>query len=592
MQDHVKPEEEGGTLAAVAQAIADGQPVDWAAAARAVAAEASPRVETMRLIATVAAAFAAHRDLEAAAEPPGASGSGTGPGAMIPGSDDGGRPRDRQVLFTWGPLQVLEHIGRGSFADVYRAYDPKLDREVALKLRRADADKDTHATERFIAEARKLARVKHPNVLVVHGVDVHDGRVGIWTDLIQGKTLAQYVADNGPLGAEEAAHIGLDLACALASLHAHDLVHRDLKPSNVMRQSGGQIVLMDFGSAGDLRPQSSESGLSLFGTPLSMAPEVLLHNEPLRPVHDIYSLGVLLYWLVSRRYPVEARDYHELLAKHSDGLRTPLVEVRPDLSRAFVGVVERAVDPDPARRFATAGQLHHALAEAVAARQSEFAHTRSRTPAWLRWTAGAAAALAVVAFGLWAWSGMLRPVPLQVEATLYRDSNGDTQPLADGSFVAPGDQLFLDIKGNHPMHVWVVDEDAKGDAYALYPLDASGARPLAAGRLHRLPVVNGSVELNWRVSDGAGSETLLLIAAETPLADVERTLASLPRPAENASSGDIANGEPAPQERGMGTLVRRRSHAGVIPELMRGAGLQDGKPGVWVRCVTLKNKGM
>jgi hypothetical protein len=476
---------------------------------------------------------------------------------------------------------------------VYRAFDPQLERDVALKLRRVDADQDARATERFVAEARKLARIDHPNVLIVHGVDIHDGRAGIWTELVNGKTLAQYVADNGPLGADEAARIGLDLCCALASLHGHDLVHRDLKPSNVMRKSGGQILLMDFGSAGESRPQRAPGDAVVFGTPLSTAPEVLAHGEAPRPVHDVYSLGVLLYWLVSGRYPVEARDYHELLAKHADGVHTPLVEVRPELPRAFVEVVERALERDPAQRFATIGQLHRSLAEAVAARHPLAPPLPIPAPGWRKWSVAAATVLAAVAV---AWGigpcGGLR-APLQVQATLYRDRNGESQALAEGGSVQPGDQLFMDIQGNRNMYVWVVDEDSKGDAYALYPLSSSGARELTGGRRHRLPGAVDGVEVNWQVSDTGGSETILVVAAKERVENVERIITSLPRPGEELPPDEMAAG-PGDSLRGIGRVTPRRqagAHAGVIAQLLQGKGLQDGQAGIWVWRLNLKNKG-
>src|SRR6185436_4474651 len=131
------------------------------------------------------------------------------------------------VLFRWGPLQVLEQIGEGSFGEVYRVRDPSLDREVALKLWRESAS--PAMVERLLLEGRRLARVRHPNVLVVYGADRFDDRSGMWTDLIRGQTLEEILDRQGPFGARETAGIGVELCRALAAVHRAGLIHRDVK---------------------------------------------------------------------------------------------------------------------------------------------------------------------------------------------------------------------------------------------------------------------------------------------------------------------------------------------------------------------------
>ena len=136
------------------------------------------------------------------------------------------------------------------------------------------------ASSRIIDEARALARVRHPSVVCVHGADMHDGRAGLWMELVRGRTLAQLVAANGLFGPREAAGIGQDLCRALAAVHAEHLVHRDVKAQNVMRGlAGGRIVLMDFGAS---------------HTPLYLAPEVLAGGRD-TVASDLDALGVLLY---------------------------------------------------------------------------------------------------------------------------------------------------------------------------------------------------------------------------------------------------------------------------------------------------------
>ena len=165
---------------------------------------------------------------------------------------------------------------------------------VALKLLKSSKAKPDLSNQ-ILHEARRLARVRHPNVVTVHGADNNDGRVGFWMDLIEGHTLSELVAQ-GRLSSGEAIHIGQELCLALAAVHGAELIHRDVKAQNVMRASdGGRIILMDFG-AGEFIDQ--RPGASRIGTPLYLAPE-LWAGGTASIRSDIYSLGVLLFFLVT-----------------------------------------------------------------------------------------------------------------------------------------------------------------------------------------------------------------------------------------------------------------------------------------------------
>src|SRR6266567_893615 len=160
---------------------------------------------------------------------------------------EGGDSRPARAPSQWGPFRLIERVGQGGFGQVYRAWDLTLEREVALKLllpRGLDVDEDAKSVLR---EARLMARVRHPNVVPVYGVDCHDGRVGFWSDFVRGKTLSAQLAAQGPFGYREAAVIGIELGKALSAVHAAGLLHRDIKTANAMREEGGRILLMDFG---------------------------------------------------------------------------------------------------------------------------------------------------------------------------------------------------------------------------------------------------------------------------------------------------------------------------------------------------------
>ena len=214
----------------LAGAIVDATGPDWAAAESTAATTDARRL--IRELRVVAALAAVHRD------PP-----------SSPASTATAAPND--TLSRWGPLLLRGTIGQGHFGTVYLAWDETLERQVALKLLRGTA----RAGE-IIQEGRLLARVRHPNVVTVYGVDRHDGVVGLWMEFVDGLTLARVVATRGALDPREAALVGIDLCRAVAAVHKAGLVHRDIKAHNVMREGSGRIVLMDFGS-GELRTERS-----------------------------------------------------------------------------------------------------------------------------------------------------------------------------------------------------------------------------------------------------------------------------------------------------------------------------------------------
>ena len=297
-------------------------------------------------------------------------------------------PAADQPPSVWGSFTLLEHIGRGSFGDVYRAWDGRLDREVALKLiRRSDAS-PTHPDSVTVREGRLLARVSHPNIVTVHGADIVNGEVGVWMEFIRGRTLEACVCDQGPFGVADAAAIGIAVCRALAAVHSAGLIHRDVKAQNVMRQDDGRVVLMDFG-AGQLA-EGATAGV--VGTPLYLAPE-LLAGSPATPQSDVYSLGVLVYHLVTGRYPVDGKSVSDVRDAHRRQEKTPLRTARPNVPGPFALVVERSLSADPAKRFDGAEEFEVALARAT---------PTSRRRRWV--AAGATAiALSVLALGAARW---------------------------------------------------------------------------------------------------------------------------------------------------------------------------------------------
>ena len=337
------PPDSNARIFALAEAIADGRAIDWAGIdVNADDPAAQQVLDELRVLAALA-------DVHRTPDPTMLLGSGDEP--TLPA----GEPAPGEG---WGSFLLVEELGHGTFGTVYRARDPRLDREVALKLIAAKAGSPDGASS-VVDEGRLLAKLHHPNIVTVFGADIVDGVVGVWMELLRGRTLKEELASRGPLGAREAALVGIDLAHALAAVHRAGLVHRDIKAQNVMREEGGRIVLMDFGAGRDLHSRA-ERPLSVAGTPLYMAPE-LLAGQPATPATDLYGLGVLLYHLVTGEFPVEAQTMGELKAAHGAGRRRHLRDVRPDLPSAFIQAVESATAALPSARVPSAARLEHDL---------------------------------------------------------------------------------------------------------------------------------------------------------------------------------------------------------------------------------------
>lgn len=264
------------------------------------------------------------------------------------------------LVTTWGDFELIEEIGRGGFGTVYRANHPTLQQHVALKLIPVPSGRPRDI-EKALDEPRRLASIRHQHVVTVHDARYLDGYVGICMELIRGESLAQIVDRQGPFGPDETIVCGSNLCRALAAMHRAGVVHNDIKAQNVMREDGGRIVLMDFGAGRRLLDPSRTTGMYLVGTPAYMAPETFGLREP-TTASDIYSLGVLLFYLLTARYPVEGASLPEFVTAHARGTRNFLGDFRGDIPERVLGVIERALEPNPTSRYRTAGEMLSALA--------------------------------------------------------------------------------------------------------------------------------------------------------------------------------------------------------------------------------------
>jgi serine/threonine-protein kinase len=307
--------------------------------------------------------------------------------------------RDDVEPTQWGHLRVLERVGRGTFGEVYRAWDPRLDREVALKLLPPDAAGAEASPSSAIEEGRRLARVHHPNVVTIYGAERVDGRIGLWMELVKGRTLEQALRDGTTFSAKEATRIGVDLCRAVSAVHAAGLVHRDIKAQNVMVALDGRLVLMDFGTGLELNAASDTHAA---GTPLYLAPEVLSGGAA-TVCSDVYSIGVVLYRLLTGSYPVHGHDLADLRRAHAarERLTEPVIlSAGPAIPPRLRRVLARALDPGPDRRFASAEDLGTALAAV------------DRMPVPVRAAYAVAAVAVIIGIALFAWKLGLRDLVL------------------------------------------------------------------------------------------------------------------------------------------------------------------------------------
>ncbi|MCK4414884.1 MAG: protein kinase, partial [Candidatus Eisenbacteria sp.] len=491
-----------------------------------------------------------------------------------------------QPPFPWCHLKVTEEIGTGSYGTVYRAEDPRLQRAVALKLLHPDLSSQTLAPQRFLEEARRMARVRHPNVLVIHGAGEDRGRVGFWMELIDGSTLEQRLEKEGSFGVGEASLIGIEVCRALAAVHGAGIVHGDVKASNVMRDAGGRILLADFGAGSEVT-KAVDAPSNLVGTPLFLAPELLEGAAP-SPQADIYALGVLLHRLVSGTFPLSGGTIDELREQHRRGERQRLSDLRPDLPAAWVAIIERCLAGDPAARFKTVGELEDALGLSIR-EVADATSTSPRAPGGpargsRTWMFALVAMLAVGASLIWfethrrardagrtaapgehrladAGVGMRSTedhnVSFEIDARLYRAVGGTKELLPYGSSVGPGDALFMELEGSEDLYVYVLNEDLEGNVFLLFPLaDLDVENPLPSGSTHRLPGTCAGVGQDWQVTSRSGHESFLIVASRERLDELEGAIASLtPAVAGRPLSRGAEETQTAALYRGVGGLV-------------------------------------
>ena len=270
------------------------------------------------------------------------------------------------VSRTLGRYEILEKIGAGGMGEVYRAHDPRLDRDVAIKVLPRGSLSDEHQRKRFRKEALALSRLNHPSIATVFDFDTVEGTDFLVMELVPGETLQERLAA-GPLSIDETVRVGGELAAGLAAAHDRGVIHRDLKPGNVRITPDGRVKILDFGIAKLFKPSApdesqekvTDSSLRA-GTLPYMSPEQI-RGEKLGPASDLFSLGTILYEMVTGKHPFAAEYEHAVVYNVLNADPEPPSKLRSGVSKDVERTILRLLEKDPKNRFQSGAELSGAL---------------------------------------------------------------------------------------------------------------------------------------------------------------------------------------------------------------------------------------
>ena len=263
--------------------------------------------------------------------------------------------------------ELEEVVGHGGMSTVYKAHDSLLERNVALKVLHQQYNEDEDFVERFKHEARSVAQLQHPNIVTVIDRGEEDGRQYIVFEFIDGENLKELVVRKGRLDLGEALEVALEVARGLAFAHEHGLIHRDVKPQNVLLNGDGRAKVTDFGIARslDVDHGMTQTG-TILGTSNYIAPEQA-SGQPVDAHTDVYSLGVVLYEMLTGELPFPGESFVAVAMKHIQEPAPNVLDVRGDVPLRVAEMVDRALEKDPEHRFPTmdafAAEIEANLAE-------------------------------------------------------------------------------------------------------------------------------------------------------------------------------------------------------------------------------------
>jgi eukaryotic-like serine/threonine-protein kinase len=352
----------------------------------------------------------------------------------------------------YGRYEIVKELGRGSMGMVYLAHDPNISREVALKILRPDRVESSDFVQRFLKEARAIGRLSHPNIVTVYDVGEDNKTVFIAMELLEGTPLNVYARDNS-LSFEQIAGVGMEVASSLDYAHGKGIVHRDIKPPNIMITEGGHVKITDFGIAHVDDPEATQQTQAgeILGTPNYMSPEQVLGRK-VDGRSDLFSLGVILYELVSGVKPFKGENLGSIFNSITSSEPVSLRELKPDAPQGLCDVIMKSLSKDPALRYQTGGDMAEALAAKVTGLQSGAEPAPQVKKSGRRIVAAAviaAALLLIAAAVFFMTSNREKPVvqPVQNPPAAEAILNVESEPA--------GAQVFIDGKseGATPLRI-------------------------------------------------------------------------------------------------------------------------------------------
>jgi hypothetical protein len=261
-------------------------------------------------------------------------------------------------------FRLEEQIGSGGMSTVYRAFDPTLERWVAIKLMHRDISSDPDQLERFRREARAVARLNHPHVVTVIDFGEDGGTPYIVLEFVEGETLKQYIRRMGRLSVGEAVAYAIEIGRALSAAHSERLVHRDVKPQNVLIDLEGRAKVTDFGIARSLEAHGLTATGRVLGSTDYVSPEQALGQE-VAEQSDVYSLGIVLYEMLTGEPPFKAESQVAVAMKHVREQMPDVQQIRPDISSALASIVDRATAKELGNRYPSIDSFVHDLEQAL-----------------------------------------------------------------------------------------------------------------------------------------------------------------------------------------------------------------------------------
>ncbi len=417
-----------------------------------------------------------------------------------------------------GRYRILRELGRGAMGTVYLAEDPVIGRRVALKVLRLDLPGADESSERiraqFQAEVQSAGILSHPNIVTVYDAieETDDGALCIAMEYVEGTTLAEILKRPEPIAVDTALEIGAQVADALDYAHGKGVIHRDIKPANVIVTADGQAKITDFGIA-HLIDAALSDDLRFLGTPSYMAPE-RIEGEEIDHRADLFSLGIILYQLLTRHMPFQGSSVADLTRSIARDEPAPPERFAPELREDLRSVLNKSLEKKPSKRYqdaaALANDLRGVLATFAAQHSTQpltpssavaLAGERSERP-WLRWFATAAVVTALAAAGTIWLAGRSQPAATAAAAASEASAPAHVATMSEGidrlrngDFAAAADLLrsaeLLEPRSERAS-LWrsLAEERLARDQAALAELDLlalieEGREALASGRWAR-----------------------------------------------------------------------------------------------------------